>query len=875
MNRRLLITILLLFFAFTGFTRHLKGGFFTYTYLSQSATEIRYHVTLTVYMECNATGGQIDPTIPFTFFEKGTGRIERTIDVSMSTPFLLQKTSDEKCISGDQRGCYYKIVIYDLATITLPLNSNGYTVSYQRCCRIDGINNITNSQDLGNTYSIDIPGRAVAPNAETNSSARFLVNDSIVVCGNSELNYSFLAEDPDGDVLRYEFCNAWVGGASSPQAQIAPNPASAPPYTTVPYSGGYSGSTPLGDGVSIDPNTGLITGIAPSLPGEYVVTVCVSEYRGGILIGTTRKELHMRVGNCTPIDATLNPSYITCDGYTLNFQNNSSSSDIQNYFWDFGVASVTNDTSNLGITSYTYTDTGVYTVKLVVNKGLACTDSTTTQAKVFPGFFPDFSSSGICATKPSNFTDRTTATYGVVDSWKWDFGNTTTTTDISSQQNPNYSYPAIGTYNVRLIASSSKGCLDTIVKPITIIDKPPLKVRFKDTLICNGDALQLEAIGNGIFSWTTAGPDVIINLNTATPTVTPAVTKYYYVMLDDNGCINNDSVRVRVVNFVTLQARSDTTICTTDNVQLNAVSDGLQFSWSPPATINNPAIINPMARPTGTTTYTVTAKIGHCTATDNVIINTVPYPGVNAGADTIICYGTTAQLNGSIVANSFTWSPTSSLENANTLTPLAKPPGTTAYILTARDVIGCPKPSRDTVLVTVLPKIKAFAGNDTSVVVGQPLQFNATGGVAYLWSPSTWLNKTNVANPVAIYNAEIENIQYQVNVYNEANCVDSAYVSVKIYKTTPQVFVPTAFTPDGDGRNDMFRPIAVGITRIEYFRVFNRWGQLVFSTTTNGKGWDGKIGGKEQSSGTFVWLVMGVDYTGKSFFAKGTVTLIR
>jgi gliding motility-associated-like protein len=228
-----------------------------------------------------------------------------------------------------------------------------------------------------------------------------------------------------------------------------------------------------------------------------------------------------------------------------------------------------------------------------------------------------------------------------------------------------------------------------------------------------------------------------------------------------------------------------------------------------------------------------------------------------------------------MVANSFIWSPASSLENANTLTPIANPPGTTAYILTVRDVIGCPKPNRDTVLVTVLPKINAFAGRDTAVVVGQPLQFNATGGVAYLWSPTNWLNKTNVANPVAIYNGEIENIKYQVNVYNEANCVDSAYVSVKIYKTNPQVFVPTAFTPDGDGRNDMFRPIAVGISRIEYFRVYNRWGQLVFNTTINGKGWDGKIGGKEQSSGTFVWLVKGVDYTGKSFFAKGTVTLIR
>lgn len=871
MNRRLLITILLLFFAFTGFARHLKGGFFTYTYLGQSATEIRYHVKLTVYMECNATGSQVDPSVFFTFFNAGTNSFVRTESVTISNQYFLTKTTDEKCINGDQRECYYKIVEYELASVSLPINSAGYTISYQRCCRIAGINNIENSESIGNTYSITIPGPTTAPNAEKNNSAKFFINDTIVVCGSSKFQYSFSAADKDGDILRYEFCNALAGGSTT-----LPNPsqASAPPYTVVPYRAGYNGGSPLGADVAIDPNTGVISGIAPSLPGEYVVTVCVSEYRNNVLIATTRKELHMKVGNCVPITATLNPNYITCDGYSLTFQNNSPSSDIQTYFWDFGVAALTNDTSNTQLSNYTYTDTGVYTVKLVVNRGLACTDSTTTQAKVFPGFFPDFSSSGVCATKPSNFTDRTTATYGVVDSWKWDFGNNGTTADVSSGQNPNYSYPSTGTFNARLIVGSSKGCLDTIIKPITIIDKPPLSVRFKDTLICNGDALQLEAIGNGIFSWTPGGTD-ITNNNTATPTVRPSATKKYYVTLDDNGCINNDSVRVRVVDFVTLQARNDTTICTTDNVQLNAVSDGLQFSWSPAATLNNPGIINPMATPTGTTTYTVTAKIGSCTATDNVIISTVPYPGANAGADTIICSGTKAQLNGSIVANSFTWSPSSSLENANTLNPTARPTGTTAYILTARDVIGCPKPKSDTILVTVLPKINAFAGRDTSVVVGQPLQFTATGGVSYLWSPATGLNKTNIANPLATYGEEVEDIQYKVNVYNEANCVDSAYVSVKIYKTNPQVFVPTAFTPDGDGRNDLFRPIAVGITRIEYFRVFNRWGQLVFSTTVNGKGWDGKIGGKDQGAGSFVWLVKGVDYTGKSFFAKGTVTLLR
>jgi hypothetical protein len=103
---RLFLTVLLLSFAFTGFARHLKGGFFTYTYLGQTSTEIRYHVTLTVYMECNATGGQIDPSIPFTFFEKGTSRIEQNVDVPITTQFLLSKTADEKCNTGDPTVCY-------------------------------------------------------------------------------------------------------------------------------------------------------------------------------------------------------------------------------------------------------------------------------------------------------------------------------------------------------------------------------------------------------------------------------------------------------------------------------------------------------------------------------------------------------------------------------------------------------------------------------------------------------------------------------------------------------------------------------------------------------------------------------------------------
>ncbi|MBL7762887.1 MAG: gliding motility-associated C-terminal domain-containing protein, partial [Chitinophagaceae bacterium] len=367
----------------------------------------------------------------------------------------------------------------------------------------------------------------------------------------------------------------------------------------------------------------------------------------------------------------------------------------------------------------------------------------------------------------------------------------------------------------------------------------------------------------------------IVNANTATPTVSPTTTTWYYVDVDEQGCKNRDSVLVRVVDHVTLTALGDTTICLGDEAQLNAATDGLRFEWSPIALVSDPAIINPVTTPTGTTTYSITARIGSCSATDEVTVRTVPYPLARAGADTMICYNTSAQLHAQFIGSTFAWSPSFSLNNPQLPNPIATPFRTTAYVLTVYDNIGCPKPGRDTILVTVLPKVNAFAGRDTSVVVDQPLQFNATGGVVYSWSPATGLSATNIANPIGLYSSEIDSIRYKVLVTDEAGCSDSATIKVKVFITKPQVFVPTAFTPNGDGLNDVIRPIAVGIQQINYFRIFNRWGQLVFATTTNEPGWDGTIGGKPQATNTYVWLVEAVDYLGRKFFKKGTVTLIR
>ena len=345
--------------------------------------------------------------------------------------------------------------------------------------------------------------------------------------------------------------------------------------------------------------------------------------------------------------------------------------------------------------------------------------------------------------------------------------------------------------------------------------------------------------------------------------------------MDDNGCINNDSIRIRVVDRVTLNVRTDTTFCAGDGVQLGANTDGLQFLWTPNLNLNNPNILNPIANPPVNTTYQLTARIGNCSATDDVRVYVVPYPFVNAGPDVSICYNTSVQLNATIRASNYYWRPQGSLNNPNILNPIAHPALTTKYILTATDTLGCPKPGYDTVTVTVRPKVQASAGRDTMIVFGQPLQLNATGGENYVWTPPAYLNNTSVSNPVAKINSSLDSIRYKVYVTDEQGCLDSASMLVKIFRTNPQIFVPSGFTPNGDGLNDVLKPIAVGVDRIEYFSVYNRWGQLVFTTTINGKGWDGQIGGKPQTTNTFVWMVKAVDYTGKPIFQKGTSTLIR
>lgn len=873
MKKYILSVLLTLFLCPALFAAHIKGGFFTYQYLGLgSGTNLKYRITLTVYMICEPSAGQLSNPINFSIFNAGNNTFVRDVSVGITNQYTLGKVYDEPCITGNEIGCYYTIVVYDLPVVELPASAEGYTVAYQRCCRIAGINNLNNSAAVGNTFTIVIPGSNVSPTAPQNSSPQFLVNDTAIVCKSSYFQYSFAATDPDGDSLSYQFCSAYEGAS---QAAPSPSTAATPPYTMVPYAPSFNGSQPMGNGVVINPATGLISGTAPALMGQYVVCVCVNEYRSGVLIGTTRKELHVEVRDCSPLRAQLDPRPSYCDDLDVSFQNDATGNPpTAEYLWNFGdPASGLNNSSTATATNHLFSAPGDYIVKLRITLSGVCSDSSTTTVRVWPSFYPGFRTDGICIVNPYQFTDTTRASFGTVNYWHWDFGEGATLGDTARVQNPQWTYSSAGPVSVTLIVSSDKGCRDTVQKTINIIDKPPLNLAFRDTLICQYDNLPLIANGPGNFSWTPLYN--IINPNTSNPVVSPMFTTWYHVNLNQNGCINKDSVRVRVTTGVYLFPMGDTTICRGDSIQLRINSNGLIYNWTPAANLIDPTVMSPIAVTWDTTTYQVTGIVGGCSNTKQIKVNTVPYPLARLYPDTIVCFNTPVQLRSSSNGSSFVWTPSTYLSNPLSLTPIARPPATQQYILAVYDNKGCPKPGLDTVLIQVRPEVIAFAGRDTTVVVGQPLQLNASGGVTYSWSPATGLSSTILANPVARYNNGTTWVRYQLIARDSANCGDTAYLNVRIFQTAPTVFVPTAFTPNKDGLNDIVKPVLAGIKQLRFFRIFNRWGQLVFETSQEGEGWDGRVNGQLQGTHVFVWTVEAVDYLDQTYTAKGFVTLIR
>lgn len=847
-----------------------------YEYLGpgSSASTSRYKITVQHYINCERLADE-PSNVYLGIFDAATNSTVTTLTIARTSTTQIQKQSFSSCISPVPVICFY-LATY-VVTTELANNTGGYVLAEQECCRASGIVNVSNPSSVGFTNVNTIPGVINGIVYRNNSSPVLPLKDTAVMCYNAAFTLDFGATDPDGDSLAYVFCSAKASGSTSRQ----PNPPSAPPYSDIPYQSGYTASTPMGSGVTINAATGLISGTAPAATGPYIITVCILEFRNGVQIGSTKKEVLVTVADCSLTAAALQPSYINCDNFSFSFQNESTSSNISSYLWNFDTASGNTDTSTQATPAYTYADTGTYTIKLVVTSSSGCTDSTTATVKVYPGFTPAFTVAGSCYQSPFQFTDASHTQYGTITSWAWDFGDASSASDTSSQQNPLYQYAAAGSYTATLSIASSKGCTGSVRETITANDKPVITLPFTDTLICSNDTLPLmvQSSSTSTYNWTPSYN--IINASASNPLVFPQDTTVYTVTVKDNGCVDSATVTVNVLDYVTVSIPGDTAICAGDTITLRPVSYALSYAWTESSglnTLSSDTVKYPQAWPAASTIYYVTANLGHCQDSAHIQVNVSPYPTVAVSPDTIVCYGKTVQLHGYTTAASFNWSPAASLLYANTLNPLAGPAVTTTYYLTVQDSFYCPKKVSDSLVVAV-QRPTVNAGNDTVVVIGQPLQLHAVANDAsysYLWSPATGMSNAALYDPVVtISSTTQDSIVYTVTVTSAAGCTASDNVTVKIYQTAPDIFVPTAFTPNGDGRNDVLTPILVGISQLDFFRIYNRWGQLVYATSIAGQGWDGSFHGAKQDMGTFVFVAEGRDYKGMRIFRKGTVVLIR
>jgi gliding motility-associated-like protein len=432
-----------------------------------------------------------------------------------------------------------------------------------------------------------------------------------------------------------------------------------------------------------------------------------------------------------------------------------------------------------------------------------------------------------------------------------------------------------GTYTVNI--RSSEGCPAQV--PVTIAEPTTLTAgSFTSNGTCNGGndgTITVNASGG-----TLAYQYSIDGTNFQSSNIFNVVPGAYTVTVkDNNGCITTIPAVVDLTNDLTVSPQTDETICEGISVQLQVSSNGLQFDWSPPLGLSNTTIPDPVANPTISTEYIVKVTRGVCVQEDTVMVNVNAAPIPSAGPDGFICYGQTHQLQGS-GGTVYSWSPDTWLDDPDIADPVSTPIRNVTYVLSIlSDANGCASLTKDSMLLDVTPPIKVATYPFDSI--GYPGEIfhllavpNDSDVVNYSWSPSIGLSDANIKNPDVTVGAIGDDVTYQVITSTIAGCRGEGYIRVRSYKG-PEIYIVTGFSPNGDGLNDRFIPFPVGIKQLKYFRVFNRWGQMLFSTTSLHDGWDGKLSGRDQPSGVYVWMAEAVTDAGQVITKKGTVTLIR
>lgn len=466
-------------------------------------------------------------------------------------------------------------------------------------------------------------------------------------------------------------------------------------------------------------------------------------------------------------------------------------------------------------------------------------------------------------------------------------GSPASYTSASGVTSASNTFPNLGAGFYTITVTDNSGDAPAILTPAEVTNLPGptdfiLSIQSDPTCVNNDGVVNINFQGGTAPFSVSENGSVVATISSDLGQLTGLASGInLFTVTDANSCPSqsgSESVNIPLNNNLTLNMGTPPTICQGTDTTVSITTNATTFAWTPATGLSSTMVENPVFSPTASTNYTLQVGLGICTTTGTLDVTVLPAPVPDAGGPDTTCYGKTITLTGSGGVQ-YVWTPSTFLLDPDVADPLVvDPTSTTTYSLSVIDQNGCKSLRPATVTLVVRAPYPVFAGNDTSVMVGQTVPLDAVdiagvGFDAYAWTPASGLSNPDIADPTASFSV-IGVYTYVVTATAPNGCSGSDSVTIDVYALA-DIFVPNAFTPNNDGHNDVFRALPVSIRDFKYLTVFNRWGQRVFTTTNPGVGWDGTFNGTEMPVGTYVWMAAGVDYTGKLIERKGTVILIR
>ncbi len=456
-------------------------------------------------------------------------------------------------------------------------------------------------------------------------------------------------------------------------------------------------------------------------------------------------------------------------------------------------------------------------------------------------------------------------------------------------------------YNIVLIAQDTTlliretvngGCMQKDSFNLIVLPTQTVQIAPSDTTICFGESVTFEVLEpQGFDAVTWSGNNLSCN-DCPNPVATPAVSGDYTASVEFMGCPSQGKASVEVLPQPQFQLTSQTSICEGESVQLNLIADpNATYQWTSSDGTFSSTEPTPVVSPTEQTTYFLSISAFDCAAVEaQVTIDVIKDYELTLSEGGTVCAGDpftlTAEVGGT--PGTFTWSPGGKTTPEITVTPDT----TTTYTVTFQDAAGCFAPKSASATVTVVPNFSIdslvaipseniFEGTEI-LLTAYSTPINLTDPMYDWYVNGTLEDQTRIPSTVIVApevadqdpnNPDVEAVTFSVNIQDAFGCTDEAAITLLINEV--QVSIPNVFTPNGDEVNDFFNIVFNGgDPEIVEFRIYNRWGKVVYDNDSPSTGWDGRINGDPAPSDVYVYYVV-YRVAGQEFVLKGDVTLLR